>query len=75
MVPGRRTSAIGVLAAVAFVLVGAWGVVNLSEADWFIGGVMLASAIIGLWSLVVRILQERRRRPRGPFPPTNKAAG
>ena len=73
--PGSRTTAIGVLAAVAFVLVGVWGVVNLSEGDWFIGGVMLASSVVGLWSLVVRMLQERRRRPRGRFPPTNKAPG
>lgn len=72
---GSRASAVGVLGAVAFVLVGVWGVVNLSEGDWFIGGVMLASAVIGLWSLVVRTLRERRRRPRDPFPPTNKAAG
>ena len=75
MVPGSRTSVIGVLAAVAFVLVGLWGVVNLAEGDWFIGGVMLASVVVGLWSQVVRILQERRRRPRGPLPPTNNAAG
>lgn len=73
--PGSRTSAIAVLAAVAFVLIGLWGVVNLSEGDWFIGGVMLASAVVGLWSQGVRMLQERRRRPRGPFPPTNNAAG
>ena len=75
MVSASRASAVGVLGAVAFVLVGVWGVVNLSEGDWFIGGVMLASAVIGVWSLVVRMLQDRRRRPRGPFPPTNKAAG
>jgi hypothetical protein len=75
VVRASRAAAIGVLGAVGFVLVGVWGAVNLSEGDWFIGVVMLASAVIGLWSLVVRILQERRRRPRGPLPPTSKAAG
>jgi hypothetical protein len=64
-----------VLATIAFVLVGVWGVVNLSEGDWFIGGVMVAAALIGLWSRAVRVLQGRRRRPRGPFPPANKASG
>ena len=47
-----------VLAAVAWLLIGAWGVLNLSEQDWFIGGVMLGCALIGLWSLAVR-----RHRP------------
>lgn len=72
---GSRAAAPGVLAATAFVAVGVWGVVNLSEGDWFIGGVMVASAVVALWSLAVRGLQQRRRRPRGPFPPGNKAAG
>ena len=70
-----RTAVIDLLAAVAFVLLGIWGVVNLSEGDWFIGGGMVATAVIGLWSRVVRLVHERRRRPRGPFPPANKAAG
>jgi hypothetical protein len=70
-----RSAATGLLGAVVFVLVGVWGVVNLSEGDWFIGGVMVAGAIVGLWSLVIRVLQQRRRRPPGPFPPANKAAG
>jgi len=70
-----RSAATGLLGAVAFVLVGVWGVVNLSEGDWFIGGVMVAGAIVGLWSLVIRVLEQRRRRPPGPFPPANKAAG
>ena len=70
-----RASVIGVLGALGFVLVGGWGVVNLSEGDWFIGIAMLGSAIIGLWSLVVRVLQQRRRERRGPLPPGNRALG
>ena len=70
-----RSAATGLLGAVAFVLVGVWGVVNLSQGDWFIGGVMVACAVVGLWSLVVRMIQQHRRRPPGPFPPANKAAG
>ena len=71
----RRAAAADVIAAFAFVVVGVWGVVNLSESDWFIGGVMVASSVVALWSLAVRVLQARRRRPRGPSPPANKAAG
>jgi uncharacterized membrane protein YfcA len=70
-VPTRRASVTAVLGAVCFVLVGVWGVVNLSDGDWFIGVVMVASAVVGLWSLAVRVIQARRRRPRGPFPPGN----
>jgi hypothetical protein len=70
-----RSAATGLLGAVAFVLAGVLGVVNLADGDWFIGGVLVASAMVGLWSLVVRVLQQRRRRPPGPFPPANKAAG
>jgi hypothetical protein len=68
-----RSGATGVLGAVAFVLVGVWGIINLSEGDWFIGGVMVGCAVVGLWSLVVRALHESRRGPPGPFPPANKA--
>jgi hypothetical protein len=70
-----RSAATGLLGAVAFVFVGVWGVVNLSEGDWFIGGGMVGCALAGLWSLVGRVLEQRRRRPPGPFPPANKAAG
>ncbi len=41
-----------VLAAIAFLIVGVWGVINLSDGDWFIGGVMLGSAVVTLWCLV-----------------------
>jgi hypothetical protein len=75
MMKGRRAAVRDALTAVAFVLIAVWGVINLSESDWFIGGVMTVSAVIGLWSLGVRGLQARRRRPRGPFPPANKPAG
>ena len=64
-----------VLAAIAFLVVGVWGVINLSDGDWFIGGVMLGSAVVTLWSLAVRLLQHRRRPPRGPVPPGNTATG
>ena len=70
-----RASVIGVLGAAGFVLVGVWGVVNLSEGDWFIGVVMVCSAVIGVWSLLVRVIQQRRRGPGGPLPPGNKAVG
>ena len=71
----RRQSIGVVLGAIAFVLVGVWGVVNLSEEDWFVGGLMLASAVVGLWSLVARVLEERRGRPRGPSPPADASPG
>jgi hypothetical protein len=47
-----------------FVLVGVWGVVNLSEGDWFIGGVMVGAAVVGLWSLLVRGAEGSRGHAR-----------
>ena len=52
---------VSVIIAVAWTVLGAWGVVNLSEGDWFIGTVMVACAIVGWWSLAVRVLRDRRR--------------
>jgi hypothetical protein len=69
-----RSAATSLLSAVVLLFVGVWGVVNLSDGDWFIGGVMVGCAVVGLWSLVVRLLQQRRRRPPGPLPPANRAA-
>jgi hypothetical protein len=51
-----------VLAVVAWVLIGGWGVINLAAGDWFIGGLMLACALVGLWSLTLRVLRHRARR-------------
>ena len=53
-----------VIFAVAWGLLGAWGVVNLSQGDWFVGTVMVACAVVGLWSLAVRVVADRRRRRR-----------
>ena len=57
----NRSTAVSLVSAVAFVAVGVWGVVNLSEGDWFIGCGMLGSAVIALSSLATRMLQDRRR--------------
>ena len=70
-----RATVVDVVVAVAFVLLGVWGVINLSDGDWFIGGVLVASAVIGLRSRTIRLVQARHRRQRGPFPPANKPAG
>ena len=50
-----------VIIAVAWTFLGAWGVLNLTEGDWFIGTLMLVCAVAGLCSLVARAGGERRR--------------
>ena len=50
-----------VIIAAAWTLLGAWGVLNLTEGDWFIGTLMLVCAVAGLCSLVARARGERRR--------------
>jgi hypothetical protein len=64
-----------VLATIAWLLIGAWGVINLAQEDWFIGGVMLGCAVVGLWSLAVRVLRDRHARHRGAGPRAGKATG
>jgi hypothetical protein len=62
-------------AAVAWVLLGIWGVVNLAQEDWFIGGVMLGCAFVGLWSLATRVLRDRHGHGPRPEPPADKPTG
>jgi hypothetical protein len=64
-----------VLATVAWVLIGVWGVLNLAQSDWFIGGVMLGGAVVGLGSRADRVLRDRHARGRGAGPPANKPTG
>jgi hypothetical protein len=64
-----------VLAAVAWVLLGSWGVVNLAQGDWFVGGVMLGCAVVGLWSLATRVARERRGHGPRRQPPADRRTG
>ena len=41
------------LGVAVYLAVGVWGVVNLAEGDWFIGGVMVTVMLVGLPSLSV----------------------
>jgi hypothetical protein len=56
-----------VLRAVALLGLGVWGVVKLTEGDWFIGGVLVACVLLGLQSLVTSI-----RHRSGP--PANRTS-
>jgi hypothetical protein len=56
----NRSLMMSLLGIAAYVAVGVWGVVNLAEGDWFVGGVMLGAALVGLPSLVVRLGPSRR---------------
>ena len=61
MMSWSRATAVALASAMAFVAVGVWGIVNLSEGDWFIGCGMLGSAVMALGSLASRMLQDRHR--------------
>lgn len=50
------------LAALAFVLVGAWGIVKLGEGDWFIGAGFVACSAVGVTRVLARIARTVRRR-------------
>ncbi len=57
---GHRAVTVGVLAAAALLAIGAWGIVNLLDGDWFVGGLFVACAILGVPSAVSRVRQLRR---------------
>lgn len=60
-----RRTLMSILAGIAWLVIGVWGAINLAQEDWFIGGVMLGCALVGLWSLAVRLLRDRHARDRG----------
>ena len=68
MIRGHRAVTVGVLGAVAFLAVGVLGVVNLVEGDWFIGGLFVACALVGLPSLVSTVRRMRREERSSPTP-------
>ena len=57
---GHRSIKVGVLRAFVLVALSAWGVINLVEGDWFIGGVVLACVLLGVPSLVSTLHRPRR---------------
>lgn len=70
IVHGHRAAALGWLGTVAYLALAAWGVVNLTEADWFVGALFLGCALVGLPALAstvrrMRRVERRRRRPTG----------
>ena len=65
---GHRAVLVGVLLAVGFVAIGVWGIVNLTEGDWFIGGLFIACALLGLPSLISTVRRVRREERRSSSP-------
>ena len=57
---GHRSIKVGVLRAVALLALCVWGMVNLVEGDWFIGGVMLACVLLLVPSQVSAVRRMRR---------------
>ena len=64
MRPSAQSRAVAVLlvAAVALIAVGVWGVVKLGDGDWFIGGGFIACSVIGLGRVLSRIVRPARPR-------------
>ena len=56
---GHR-SIMGVLRAVALLALCVWGVVNLVDGDWFIGGVMFVCVLLLVPSRVSAVRRMRR---------------
>jgi hypothetical protein len=65
---GHRAAALGTLGAVAFLAVGVWGIVNLLDGDWFIGGLFLGCMLLGLSSLTSTVRSMRRKERAASAP-------
>ena len=65
LVHGHRALKVGVLRSVLLLVLGVWGVVELVEGDWFIGGVLLACVLLGVPSLVSTVRRIRREELTG----------
>ena len=52
------------LRAMAFLVLAVWGVINLVEGDWVIGGLLVGCVVFGLPSLVSTVWRLRRHGDR-----------
>jgi hypothetical protein len=69
---GHRAVTVGVLGVAALLAVGVWGVINLVERDWFIGGVFVACALLGVPSLISTVRRMRRQERRSSTPASRR---
>jgi hypothetical protein len=56
----HRAITVAVLGSVALLAIGVWGVINLVEGDWFIGGLFVACVLVSLPSLASTVRRMRR---------------
>ena len=54
------------LRAVALLVLAVWGVINLADGDWVIGGLLVGCVVFGLPSLVSTVWRMRRHGDRVP---------
>jgi hypothetical protein len=52
------------LRAAAFLVLAVWGVINLGQGDWVIGGLLVGCVVFGLPPLVSKVWRIRRHGDR-----------
>jgi hypothetical protein len=62
---GHRALIVEILGTAAILGIGVWGIVNLVEGDWFIGGLFVGCALVSLPSLVTTVRRMRREERAG----------
>lgn len=60
----HRAASLALAGTIAYLALAVWGVVNLLEEDWLIGGLFLASAVVGLPALLGTVRRVRREERR-----------
>ena len=61
----HRALIVGILGAAAILGLAAWGIANLAQGDWFIGGLFVGCALISLPSLATTVRRMRREERAG----------
>jgi hypothetical protein len=60
----HRAAMSAALRTMAFLVLAVWGVINLVEGDWVIGGLLVGCVVFGLPSLVSTLWRVRRHGDR-----------
>jgi hypothetical protein len=61
---GHRAVVVAALAALGYLGIGVWAVVNFVQADWVMGGIATACVLVGVPKLISTVQRMRRQERR-----------
>ena len=64
----QQAATVALLGGLAYLGIGVWAVINFVEADWVMGGIGAACALVGVPKLISSVRRPRRKKRRSPPP-------